>query len=644
MKRLFFIGSVGVLLWCHAASATITNWAFLKHPPYFPNDSIGYSFSSERDTTYTHIYLETGEERSGLDPKSDIPLFSITMIDNYTGERWGETRGIMADEDPVDNAYRFSPGCPGLAPGLYIVTLSDADGTEVDTFRITPFLEPFRTVTGIVTPPPGAQAGFTSVTLSGRGTDASLSAWTDTTGSYSIGIDRTTIERTGGKLIARVDSRYNGYFASPPEYNLDCIVNNWNEVNFTFVTTSASVKGTVRSGGVSVENVRVVLLSPGRTLVTSTTSAGDGSFEISCPPGNYIVQAEGDLTAAGNLPPPEVYISLVDGSSETIDLQLPCDISVAGAVKQRGDGVLFLRIADSTNAMIERGAVMLFGHVPVKGEQVEPLTVIPFTEIGKPVQCNEIPAQKVVVAIELGGKVLDQYCRYLKFLSDKAGSPLLLDFSSVDTVHAAVTLYEKDCRAENDGLLTKIGRGRVSGSVVCGKEYIAAKITALLYNVATGSWIRVVPLREDCTFTIGNIPPGNFRVVAVIDKNGDKNPEEMAVCDSVLTFYDGEAYTDITISFTEKPIGTGSIAGMLSGINNLPEGLVVTVAAIPIDTTLPESDQLNETAFMMATRSNVQPSGTFTISDLPGGVYYVVGVAEETDAAIGSLAKPATAS
>ncbi len=642
MNRLYVAGG-SILFLCQIVSATISNWVFDNSTPYLPTDSLSYSYTSNLDTTLSRIYLETGEDTSGLDTNRDMLLFTIMMIDNNTIEKWGENHGLMADGNPDDGAYLFNPGSAGLAPGLYIAALSDRDAMLIDTFRVIGFPDLYRTASGIVTPPQGVPAAFLSIACSSVNLDYTLSAWTDAKGAFTLGIDQATIDRAGGKMTARVESRFHEFIAAPTEYLLDFTSNNWLAVDFNFVKATAVVRGTVRTENGRLENVVLVLQNPDRTPVTSTTSTTDGTYELFCPPGTYIVSVDSFSGAKKYLPPPEIKIVVGEGDTATADIALQItdlprhtnqDTLLQPGADESGNGVVILTIIDSTNAMIEKGTIMVFDRVPVDGEQTLPLRTFSLDNIRTPLLCNGIPARKIVVAVELYGKVLDQNCRYFSIVRDNQGNPSFLDFGSTDTVHATVPVFEKDCRAGDGSVIVKKGNGSVSGNVTCRGNFSAATTVVLLYDVATGSWVRSVPLREDCTYTISHISAGNYRVVAIIERNGDKNPEAIAISDSLLVFSDAEIYAAIDIAFAEKPTGTGTIAGTLSGIDRLPAGIVVTVAAIPIDTALPESEQLNEMTYMMAYRSTVQSSGTFTIGDLPDGVYNVVAVAEvKADAA-----------
>jgi hypothetical protein len=77
--------------------------------------------------------------------------------------------------------------------------------------------------------------------------------------------------------------------------------------------------------------------------------------------------------------------------------------------------------------------------------------------------------------------------------------------------------------------------------------------------------------------------------------------------------------------------GSGSISGTLTYTGVVPANADIIVAAVPVDTTLPDSLRLSDQAFMMAYTVKLTSIGTYSISGLPNQVYYVVSVIESGD-------------
>ena len=346
MKHLS-VAAGALLMMSGMAAAAISNWDLPNDQPYAPSDSIQFSYSADNDTAVITIYLETAEASSGLDTAEDGLLFTIVQIDNNTDERWGNDKGLMADRDPADGDFIFSPGRTGLPPALYHIRISDGDGSAVDTFRVVPLSDPYRTVSGTVTPPAGEDAAYIMVEIEAKDMEYSLSAFTDNSGDYSIGIDQATVEAGDGNLRVSVSGDFEGFIADPMEQEVDVSTGDKSGVDFAFVEASCSVSGTVVAGTAGMSDVRVVLTTQEYRQVVVATTDENGDYTLYGVPGTYYVRLEiGE--AQGYLLPKEVKVELGDGDEKTVDFNLPeADGFIYGRVTVKGDAPSSMKFAVS---------------------------------------------------------------------------------------------------------------------------------------------------------------------------------------------------------------------------------------------------------------------------------------------------------
>ena len=822
--KVFPVAFTGIVVAVHYAVAAISGFSFSHNGRFSTVDSISYRYSSSLDTTVNKIYLETGEPASGLDSQ-DMLLFTIRLIDNCSRERWEETNGVLADGNPDAGAYFFCPGRMGLAPGLYIAEISDNECTVKDTFRISGPQKPFRTVSGMVSAPPGASVHRISVTLDMDGNAVTAGAWTDPEGNYRIAIDRETAEAGRWKGRVRIDSRFENYSAWPAAYPLDFTSDNWETVNFSFVAASAVVQGRVNTAGSGpLPYARVLLQDPERFALMTGYTDTEGVYRFRCAPGSYLVQVDYENETTGYMVPPASNLQAVENDTVAADFDVKTtdtcivgrvtvknrapavvcgigayhaavghsrtvadrsgrfripvsssaekytvcleecehspvfrqmiveggkrwkevrvgdtvlfnlidkpeggirgrvvnttgvsakscwlslfdendpeaafhfELSTDGAysfdgipagnyfveagmmlagsegvplkirkrlqnerdeirllsIKNRivdgldwkfsredirqsadngtaGDGILFLTVVDSTKAMIEKGTVHFLDRLPNGKETVLPVYSHSIENRLTAVTITGVPNRPLYVAVELAGRVLMQPQSYEKFLTGKDGRPLLLSFVKENECAAEVTVLEEDRRDFGKGVIERDGNGLIKGTVTCNGRAPCGNTVALLYNIDSELLIRNVQVLKSGSYRFERVPQGNFRIVAVIDTNRDKNPETMAISDSILRVTGNEHYTGIDLSFAEKPAGSGHLAGYLQDIDKLETGMTVTVAALPVDTAARITAQLNEMAFMSAYRTAASPDGTFEIRNLPDGAYLVVAAAE----------------
>lgn len=336
MKHLHATGGA-LLVLCQIVFSTISNLSIPQEGAFLPTDSISYGYQSTRDTVISKIYLETSEKTSGLSEEDDVLLFTITMIDNNQEEKWGKKKGQMADGDPNDGVFLFSPGRSGLAPGLYILALSDDDGTDTEPFRIVAPTSPYRTISGTVTPPEDAEAAFISVTLEGMDLEYTLGAFTDESGDYKIAIDEETFNACDGKVRVRIESRFPGYIPEPGGYEFDMSEGNKSEADFTFVAATCAVKGAVQVDGEPLADVRVGLGSEKYDYITGTATDEEGNYIIYCRPGLYFARFDvgGDY---GYFHPKEVKVEIGENDTAEVNLTVPiADAYVSGRVTVDGE-------------------------------------------------------------------------------------------------------------------------------------------------------------------------------------------------------------------------------------------------------------------------------------------------------------------
>lgn len=826
MRHLHITGGA-LLVLCHFAFSSISNLSIPQEGEFLPTDSISYTFESTRDTVISKIFLETSES-SGLNEEEDVLLFTITMVDNNQDEKWGEDKGLMADGDPDDGAFLFDPGQSGLAPGLYILALSDEDGIETDHFRIVAPESPHRTVSGTVDPPEGGEASFISVSLEGKDLQFSLSAFTDESGDYEIAVDEETYDACDGKVRVRIESRFPGYIPEPRAHELDLSSESKSDVDFTFTVATCAVKGAVQADGDPLSDVRVALTNDEWDRIASAGTDDDGNFIIHCTPGIYFVRVDvgGD---DGYFHPKEVKIEVHEGDTEEVDIEVPvADAFVYGRVtvedeapsgeiamyaynetvggnraytdadgyfkipvvgsadkygigfedsddgplyegkiieggrdwaevavgdsayfnfiakptggiagsltnstdadhkfffvrvyapgtdesydfktemegaysfdgipdgtwyaeagmsvqdedesdwksyayyadengekkeivigsdvedgisfeftevsnkpdtthyeEVKGDGMLKLTVKNETGATFEKGTVMLFANLPENSEDLKPLRSYELSGVDKQVDLIEAPNQKVYLVVELAGKASDSMRYYMSYAKNSEDKPEVLDFESQNELTVSVIVTEDDehgVPGSGDPEIPE-GNGKISGSVVYNGDLSTDKMYVLLHDEKEGDMLRGVEVK-DGKYLIENVHVGIFKVVAVIDVDDDKQPEAFAISDEVITITGDEVYDNINLEFVEKETGNGSISGTLSVVKDIPSDVKVVVAAIPIDTTKEDKEQLNEMAFMLAYNAKLDVVGDYSIGDLPDGVYYMVAIGEASD-------------
>ncbi len=826
MKHLS--AAAGTLLMVSSlATAAISNWELPNDQPYEPTDSLEFSYSSDHDTTISRIYIETADASSGLDTAEDGLMFTIMMIDNGTEERWGNDKGLMVDRDPADGDFLFNPGRTGLPPALYYVRLSDGESALVDTFRVVPIADPYRTISGTVVPPSGEDASFIMVSLDAMDMDYDLSAFTNSTGEYSIVIDQATVNAASGKIKVRVEGEFEGYIPEPMGQGVDVSAGDKSGVDFKFVAATCTVSGKVTADNSGVADVRVMLTTTDHQPVAGSPTDVDGNYTLYGVPGSYIIRIEGG-NLDGYLMPKELQIDLKEGDDVTVNIELPkadayvygrvtvkgsapslifavsawsesvggnwsttdedgffaipvvasagkygislvnrdeyqipdeyilengrtwvevevgdtayfnlidkpsggisgtienatgmdaaryfvrvygsdqqggqfqfettsdgnytfdgipegtyyaeAGMSVAGGdawkwnykvqygdgngqmtqitigtsivggidwkltssdtgnggpiEQQKGNGTLLLTVTDETGTTFEKGEVMLFENMPGPEQQSMPVRSYPFNKTGEEITLNEVPNKKLFVGVQIVGNDGDMVRRFVAFAANSDGSPLVLDFSTADTLDAAVTVTAEDSISDNQGPIEPVGNGKVSGTVTYDGDLPTDDLYVLLYDEKQEDFVHGVSPSENGSYVIDNVAPGKYRLAALIVVGDDKDAAAVTIGDETLVFTDDESYENIDITLTDKPTGTGGISGTVTTVMTLPANTSVIVAAIPVDTTKADSLQLNQAAFMMSYHVKMEEPGDYTIEDLPDGVYLIVAIAEVAD-------------
>jgi len=819
----------GILLMCSQISVgAISDWSFDHSKTYRPTDSLSFSYSSDRDSTVTRIFLETGDASSGLSTSDDKLLFSIKLIDNKTEEVWGENKGLMPDGDPTVGAYLFSPGKTGLAPALYHVAVTDGESTIIDSFRVAGIENPYRTISGKVYPPDGQSASMLNVQLEGMNMDYSPSAWTNAAGEYSIGIDQQTIGTTGGKVRVRVDARFTGYIPEPGVHEVDLSAGNKTGADFKFVKAECLLTGTVRAGDAILADVRVGLQNTINNEYSSVSTNESGVYRIECRPGIYRIRAEIDKSSERYMSPNEVKVELLSGETKQVDISVPVanafvyarvmvkgntptsmfavtawnqdlggnrrittaagyvaipvvatsqkygislekdnqypipegltvedgktwvevavgdtarfnlvdkpaggisgtientttynakrffvrvytadsskntfqvETAQAGAyifdgipagtyfaeagmsvegdewkwvahqrytdesgiskkiiisdavvpninwkftavdtvtnppIEQNGTGVLTLKIKSTVTASIEKGMVILLEKIPMQGENIQPMKTFPVGNVDSSMVFTEVPNKKLYVVVEVAGKTGTTYARYRTFAKNSDGSPRMLGFDSIAAFNVTVEISDKDRVNDSTGTIIDPpkGEGKISGTVTYNGNLPKDKMFALLYSLDNDDWVRGVPPDTKGFYFIDKIPAGKYRVGAAIDTNGDKQPEAVIVDEQVYTVTGTESYENVNLTLVDKPVGSGSIEGMVSGFTGMPANAAIIVGAIAVDSTKPLDGQLNMVAFMTGYHAKMDKPGSFVLEMLPKGVYVVIALAEVED-------------
>lgn len=830
MKHLIRAGGV-VLLCSHLSVGAISNWSFDHSKTYQPTDSLSFSYTSDGDSTVTHIFVETGDASSGLSTESDKLLFSIKMIDNGTEEMWGKDKGLMPDGNPASGAYLFSPGKTGLAPALYHAVVTDGNSTVSDTFRVVGISNPYRTVSGKVYPPEGQSAVFINVQIEGMDMEYSPSAWTNANGEYSIGIDQQTISTTGGKVRVRIDADFEGYIPEPGALDADLSTGDKTGADFKLVKAECLITGTVKAGTTVLTNGRVGFQNTNSTGYNSVSIDENGVYRIQCRPGVYLIRAEIDNRSGNYMSPKEVKVEVLAGETKQVDISVPvadafiyARVTVKGSsssssfavsawndqtggnrritdatgyvaipvisstlkygvslekdnqypipeglivedgknwmevavgdtarfnlidkpsggisgtlenattlsakryfirlfttdstgkgfqfeteqggaylfdgipagtyfaeagmsaegnefqwvaheryandsgmlqriviadavvpdlnwkfttidtmskppvVEEKGTGKLNVKIVSSVTATIEKGMVQLLEKIPMQGEYVSPLRTYPVGNIDSALMLTEVPNKKLFVVVEFTGKAGTTYARYRTFAKNSDGSPRMLGFDTTALFDVIIEIRDEDRVNDTAAPVVQppMGEGKISGTVTYTGSLPKEKMLALLYSMERDDIVRGVAPDSRGFYLFDKIPTGKYRVGAAIDTNGDKEAEALIIDEKVYTVTGIESYENVNLQLADKPTGTGTVSGTVAGFSAMPENAVIIVGAVAVDSTKPIGEQLTMVAFMSGYHAKIGKPGSFSIGQLPKGVYVVVALAEVEESA-----------
>src|SRR3989339_1138099 len=195
-------------------SATVSQFQWTTPYSFQSGGDIGFTYTSTRDTVATVIYIEINDGVT-LDTATDMLYFPLFQVDNDTASYFSDSLGKLPDGN--DTLHRFLWYAEGvdLAPGLYWMRVLDGETAVADTFRILPPANPYRTISGNVTPPAGVSRSYIVVNADEDSSHSRFSAYTDDAGDYTIYIDSAAIFTGDTVFRVRVDKNYSSYLASP---------------------------------------------------------------------------------------------------------------------------------------------------------------------------------------------------------------------------------------------------------------------------------------------------------------------------------------------------------------------------------------------------------------------------------------------
>ncbi len=201
-------------------------------------DKISWSYNIPNGaSTLIQIWLDVNG--NGIIDAGDVLWQSFTQTDNDSSGQNGppdmnSALGAVSVSQPV-----------GLAPGKYIMELTQNNQSVSITGTVTPLTSPAYTISGKVTPPTGKSAANIFVQLK-RGEKHQPNFWdalTDANGNYSI---QMTSDTAGNPWrISLVSNPYPPYIISPVEDTV-VISSNITGKNFSFLPAVAQIAGTVK--------------------------------------------------------------------------------------------------------------------------------------------------------------------------------------------------------------------------------------------------------------------------------------------------------------------------------------------------------------------------------------------------------------
>jgi hypothetical protein len=178
------------------------------------------------------------------------------------------------------------------------------------------------------------------------------------------------------------------------------------------------------------------------------------------------------------------------------------------------------------------------------------------------------------------------------------------------------------------------GEGKISGTINYSGSLPDSAIRVILLGNDSGS--AELKEKNSCPvdslgrYMFDRVAPGNYMILAVIDTNNDHAPEAMGRNDSIMVVIGQENFFGIDITLEDKATGVGAISGSLTYSGILPPNAVITVYAIPMDTSLPPDQRLPnfDLAIAAAYAVTLDDTGAYLVSGLPDSAYGILALVD----------------
>ncbi|MFH0921579.1 MAG: T9SS type A sorting domain-containing protein [Fibrobacterota bacterium] len=317
--------------------ATVTNLQMTTPHSINSGEAVGFLYSSDEDTVHSLIYIET-EGNPVLDTANDRFFYHIIQTDNGTLSDFQNQLGYLEDGNDTLGRYLWYIPDMDLPAGLYWVCFYNNTGlSQVDTFRMLPVANPYRTITGNVTPPVGRQKSFIQVNADEE--NSRFSAFTDTSGDYSIAIDSATLANTSDTVFrVRAEGDFPGYMVNPIETQVDIRTASAGGIDFTYDSITSGVRVTLLSGSTPLPGVYLGL-SDSATWAKGSNGQTDstGFCLLGAAAGVYWLNMDNQSLGSNYMSPGSIVVHVMSGQfvDTTITL-VPADTAIYGRLTKDG--------------------------------------------------------------------------------------------------------------------------------------------------------------------------------------------------------------------------------------------------------------------------------------------------------------------
>jgi len=281
MKLRYIVGSLfAIAILSSTARTQVTGLLVNGVPTNFTmttGDTIGWTFNCPvGSTTVFDLWFDVNANGT-IDPGVDQLVQTFSQTD-------GDTAGNgPPDLDGSANGHVIFAQPVGLAPGHFVMKLTNNGLSVICAGTINPLSSPAFSVSGHITPPSGKSAQYVLVEIDRHHFNPNFwQALTDASGNYTIYL---TADTAGNPWNLRVATQFAPSILTPTDTNI-VINQNLSGLNFTFISAAAQVAGTLKDElGNPISDVDVEL--NGNTdfsMYTSRTNVA-GFFQVGLPSG-----------------------------------------------------------------------------------------------------------------------------------------------------------------------------------------------------------------------------------------------------------------------------------------------------------------------------------------------------------------------